>query len=218
MYAGLASHDEKHPMNGRHGNAGHHASHFRARLGLVKGLRVDVPWLRPRCARLTPLTRPPASAVLGNCVMARQVHGRSHIGLDSMDTKGRLRFMNTTSITPSIGVTIGRLTRLYYAYITTAPAALDAPSTMTLCVATLADLAGLAFDEIAFDSCRARTKARLILVDTTERSCQRRRCREHGHLFAEADPVLVGLSKLQDWLWLRLGAPLTEENAQLAHA
>jgi len=35
------------------------------------------------------------------------------------------------------------------------------------------------------------------------------------HLFAEADPVLVGLNKLQDWLWLRLGAPLTEENAQL---
>lgn len=89
---------------------------------------------------------------------------------------------------------------------------------MTLCAATLADLAGLAFDEIAFDTCRARTKARLILVDTTERSCQRRRCREHGHLFAEADPALVGLNKLQDWLWLRLGAPLTEENAQLAHA
>ena len=126
--------------------------------------------------------------------------------------------MDTTSITPSIGVTIGRLTRLYYAYITAAPAALDAPSTMTLCAATLADLAGLAFDEIAFDTCRARTKARLILVDTTERSCQRRRCRENGHFFAEADPVLVGLNKLQDWLWLRLGAPLTEENAQLAHA
>ena len=40
--------------------------------------------------------------------------------------------MSTTSITPSIGVTIGRETRLYHAYITTAPAALDAPSTLTL--------------------------------------------------------------------------------------
>jgi hypothetical protein len=126
--------------------------------------------------------------------------------------------MTTTSITPSIGVTIGRHTRLYHAYITTAPAALDAPSTMTLDTAPLADVSGLALDEIVFDSCRARTKARLILVDATERSWQKRRCREHGHLFASADPLLVGLNTLQNWLWQRLGAPLTEEHAQLAHA
>lgn len=126
--------------------------------------------------------------------------------------------MNTTSITPSIEVTIGRQTRLYYLYITTAPAALDAPATMTLCTATLADLAGLALDEIAFDTCRARTPTRLILVDTTERSYQRRRSREHKHLFTAADPVLVGLARLQDSLWQRLGAPLTEEQTQLAHA
>lgn len=31
-------------------------------------------------------------------------------------------------------VTIGRQTRLYHAFITTAPAVLDAPSTVTLCV------------------------------------------------------------------------------------
>src|SRR5262245_44305172 len=37
--------------------------------------------------------------------------------------EGRAELMNITSITPSIGVTIGRHTRLYYAYITTAPAA-----------------------------------------------------------------------------------------------
>jgi hypothetical protein len=125
--------------------------------------------------------------------------------------------MNITSITPSIGVTIGRQTRLYYAYITTAPAALDAPATMTLCIATLADLMGLALDEVAFDTCRARTSARLILVDATERSCQLRRTREHKHLFAAADPVLVGLTTLQNLLWQRLGAPLAED-AQLAHA
>jgi hypothetical protein len=125
--------------------------------------------------------------------------------------------MNTTSITPSIGVTIGRQTRLYYLYITTAPAALDAPATMTLSVGTLADLVDLAFDETAFNACRARTRARLILVDTTQRSCQRRRCRENGHLIAEADPVLVGLTRLQDSLWQRLGVPSIDE-AQLAHA
>ena len=108
--------------------------------------------------------------------------------------------MITTSITPTIGVTVGRETRLYYLYITTAPAALDAPATMTLSTATLADLAELAFDEVAFDTCRARTPARLILVDTTQRSCQQRRTREHKHLFAAADPVLVGLDTLQDTL------------------
>ena len=44
--------------------------------------------------------------------------------------------MSDTSITPSIQVTIGRQTRLYHAFITTAPAALDAPSTLTLCAWT----------------------------------------------------------------------------------
>jgi hypothetical protein len=126
--------------------------------------------------------------------------------------------MNTTSITPSIGVTIGRHTRLYCAYITTAPAALDAPSTMTLYTAPLADVSGLAPDEIVFDSCRARTEARLILVDAAERAWQKRRYRERGHLFASADPVLVGLTTLQNWLWQRLGAPLSEEHAQPARA
>src|SRR4030095_15236446 len=126
--------------------------------------------------------------------------------------------MNSTSITPNIGVTIGRHTRLYYAYITTAPAGLDAPSTMTLYTAPLADVSGLALDEIVFHTCRARTKARLILVDATERSWQKRRCREHGHLFAATDPVLVGLNTLQNWLWQRLGTPLEEEQVQRAHA
>jgi hypothetical protein len=126
--------------------------------------------------------------------------------------------MNITSITPSIGVTIGRHTRLYYAYITTAPAAVDAPSTLTLYTAPLADVSGLACDELVFDTCRARTRARLILVDSTERSWQKRRCREHKHLFTPADPVLVGLSTLQNWLWQRLAAPVDEPHTQLAHA
>jgi hypothetical protein len=127
--------------------------------------------------------------------------------------------MCTTSITPSIGVTIGRQTRLYYAYITTAPAALDAPSTMTLYAATLADVSGLATDEIAFDAYRAKTRTRLVLVDATELAWQRRRCREKKHLFAAADPVLVGLNTLQHWLWQRLGSPVTnEENAHVSQA
>ena len=126
--------------------------------------------------------------------------------------------MTTTSITPSIGVTIGRDTRLYYAYVTSAPTALDAPSTMTLYTASLADVAGLAGDELRFDSRRARTTARLILVDATELTWQRRRYREEQHLFLAADPVLVGLTTLQHWLWQRLGQPVTESTNRAAIA
>lgn len=127
--------------------------------------------------------------------------------------------MPTTSITPSIGVTIGRQTRLYYAFITTAPATLDAPSTVTLHASTLAGVSGLACDDVAFDACRAKTSARLVLVDATELAWQRRRVREHQHLFVSADPVLLGLNTLQQWLWCRLGAAaINEANAQTAHA
>jgi hypothetical protein len=127
--------------------------------------------------------------------------------------------MPTMSITPSIGVTIGRQTRLYYAFITTAPATLDAPSTVTLHASALADLSGLACDDVVFDVCRAKTRARLLLVDATELAWQRRRVREHQHLFVAADPVLVGLNTLQQWLWCRLGAAAkTGTHAQTAHA
>ena len=54
--------------------------------------------------------------------------------------------------TPSIEVTIGRQTRLYHAFITTAPATLDAPSTVTLYVGPLKDVAGLASEELTVDT------------------------------------------------------------------
>ena len=31
-----------------------------------------------------------------------------------------------------------------------------------------------------------------------------------NHLFASADPVLVGANALQHWLWIRIGSPATE--------
>lgn len=117
--------------------------------------------------------------------------------------------MQASPRTPNIAVTIGRQTRLYYAFITTAPAALDAPSTVTLYASTLADVSGLAADDLGFHRYRARTDARLVLVDATELSWQRRRYREHTHLFAPADPVLVGFTTLQRWLWQRLGTTVT---------
>ena len=115
------------------------------------------------------------------------------------------------SITPSIEVTIGRQTRLYHAFITTAPAALDAPSTLTLYAGSLSDVVGFAVDPSSMEAARARTPSRLILIDTTELAWQRARCRTSAHRLAPADPVLMGLNTLQQWLWQRLQVPATTE-------
>ena len=115
--------------------------------------------------------------------------------------------MSDTSITPSIEVTIGRQTRLYHAFITTAPAALDAPSTLTLYAGPLKDVAGLAADDLALDAERAGTPSRLVLIDTTELGWQRASCRAKAHRLMPADPVLVGFTTLQQWLWQRLQLP-----------
>ena len=112
--------------------------------------------------------------------------------------------MPATAVTPSIGVTIGQQMRLYHAFVTTAPAGLDAPSTMTLYLSTLADVCGLAADPIAWETAHATRPARLVLVDATELVWQRASYREGRHIFAPADPVLVGLNSLQHWLWQRL--------------
>jgi hypothetical protein len=119
--------------------------------------------------------------------------------------------MRHQSITPSIAVTIGRHTRLYFAFVTTAPAELDSPATMTLHAATFSDVAGFAADPITYDEIRGRTPARLVLVDAMELAWQRARYRGNQHLFAAADPALVGLNTLQHWLWQRLQAPTASE-------
>ena len=119
--------------------------------------------------------------------------------------------MRQLSITPNITVTIGRHTRIYYAFVTSASADLDAPATMTLYAATFADVVGLAADPITHLSDRARTPARLVLVDAIELAWQRARYRGNNHLFVRADPVLIGLNTLQHWLWQRLQAPIASE-------
>ena len=123
-----------------------------------------------------------------------------------------------TAITPSIGVTIGQQMRLYHAFVTTAPVVLDAPSTMTLYVASLADVCGLAADPISVNTSQANSRARLVLVDSTELAWQRARYREKRHIFAAADPVLVGLNSLQHWLWQRLHAAITDTCADRTEA
>ena len=100
----------------------------------------------------------------------------------------------TDRSTPSIEVTIGRQTRLYHAFITTAPAVFDAPSTVTLYAGPLQDIAGLAADDLALDTEKAGTPSRLVTIDTTELGWQLARCRAKSHRSSPADPVLVGFT------------------------
>jgi hypothetical protein len=106
----------------------------------------------------------------------------------------------------SIVVTIGRQSRLYHAFVTSAPCQLDAPSTVTLYAAALSVVAVFAANEVVLDAHRAGSCARLILVDAAELPWQRARCREGRHLLAPADAGLVGSTTLQHWLWRRLQA------------
>ena len=121
--------------------------------------------------------------------------------------------MSDRSLTPSITVTIGRHTRLYFAFVTTAPAELDSPATVTLYAATFSDVAGFAADPITHDGLRGRMPARLVLVDAMDLAWQRARYRGNQHLLLPADPVLVGLNTLQHWLWQRLQAPIPSQVA-----
>jgi hypothetical protein len=111
------------------------------------------------------------------------------------------------SLTPSITVTIGHHTRLYVAFVTTAPTELDAPATVTLHAATFADVAALAAEPIRRDALRGWMPARLVLIDAMELAWQRARYRRNQHLLLPADPVRVGLNRLRHWLWQRISAP-----------
>ena len=119
--------------------------------------------------------------------------------------------MPEISPTPTIAVTIGRETRLYHAFVTTAPATLDGPRTMTLYEGPFADVSGWAANELSYDAARARTPTRLVLIEASERVWHRASYRGEGHLLAEADSILVGLNTLQHWLWQRLQSPIVGE-------
>ena len=121
--------------------------------------------------------------------------------------------MNERSLTPNITVTIGHHTRIYFAFVTTAPAELDSPSTVTLHAAPFADVAGFAAEPLIVDGTRGRAPARLVLVDAMELAWQRAKYRGSQHQLLSADPGLVGLNTLQHWLWQRLQAPVTNQVA-----
>ena len=112
--------------------------------------------------------------------------------------------MRQLSMTPSVTVTIGRHTRQYFAFVTTAPAELDTPATLTLHTGSFADLVGFAADPFVHDITERSSPARLVLVDALELAWQRSTCRGHNHRLLRADPSLVALNTLQHWLWQRL--------------
>lgn len=117
------------------------------------------------------------------------------------------------SITPSITVTIGQHTRLYFAFVTTAPADLDSPATVTLHASTFSDVVGFAAEPVSHATDRGRMPARLVLVDAMELAWQRAKYRGHQHVLLPADPILVGFNTLQHWLWQRLQAPIASSVA-----
>jgi hypothetical protein len=119
--------------------------------------------------------------------------------------------MSHLYLTPTITVTIAGQIRIYHAFVTTATPAVDAPSTLTLYTSTLADVAGFAADPLVFEATRGRIPARLVLIETRELAWQREKFRADHAICAPADPVLVSVKTLQQWLWARLQAPLPTE-------
>src|SRR5215831_11106147 len=71
--------------------------------------------------------------------------------------------MSERSLTPSLTVTIGHHTRLYFAFITTAPTDLDTPATITLHAGDLSEVSGFAAEPLTLDPTRANGAARLVL-------------------------------------------------------
>jgi hypothetical protein len=114
--------------------------------------------------------------------------------------------MNPNARTPSILVTLGRCSRLFNLYLTTAPSALDAPSTITLHTAPLVHIAVLADVSLPLDAADGQVASRLVLVDSLELDWQRTRLRPGGFRLIGADPFLFGPDSLEKWLWQRLQA------------
>ena len=111
---------------------------------------------------------------------------------------------------PSITIEIGDQLRVYSVHVTTADPTFDGPSTVTLYTSTLTDLSGYAADPIVHDVAIGKSRARLVLIETTELDWHRKKYREEHCVFRPVDPGLFNLKTLQTWLWRRLQAPITE--------
>jgi len=119
--------------------------------------------------------------------------------------------MSERSLTPSLTVTIGHHTRLYFAFITTAPTELDTPATITLLADTLLEVSCYAADPFSLDARGGHRAARLVLVDALERGWQCATYQGNRHLLINADPRLAACNTLQQLLWrLLLTASLNQ--------
>jgi hypothetical protein len=120
--------------------------------------------------------------------------------------------MEHLSTTPSVSVTIGRHTRQYFAFVTTAPDVFDSPATLTLQHGPFREVIAFAAAPVPHESLR-RTTARLVLVDAMELAWQRAKYLGHGHLLLSADARMAGPNTLQQWLWRRLQGAVTSPAA-----
>ena len=92
----------------------------------------------PTPAGLTGLTATSWRPNGGSYVMARACARRVRHGAPSGRKEEAMRDTNS----PAVDVTIGGQTRIYHAYITTAPATLDGPATLTLYASSFAESSG----------------------------------------------------------------------------
>jgi hypothetical protein len=143
--------------------------------------------------------------------MAREVRSDEQLELNAhRGTKGGLAMFDRTP--SAVDVTIGGETRIYEAFVTTAPATLDRPTTVTLSESSFADVAGWTADPIPFDSTLGGMPARLVLIRRgADLELQKAYYREGRYLLAPTDPVLVDRNTLQHWLWNRLAMPSEQE-------
>jgi hypothetical protein len=142
--------------------------------------------------------------------MARGIRSDQQLDLDALrGAKGGIAMFDRTP--SAVDVTIGGETRIYEAFVTTAPARLDRPSTVTLEESSFAGVAHLTAEPIPFDTTLGGRPARLVLIAKADRDLQKASYREGHYLLAPADPVLVGRNTLQEWLWDRLAMPSDQE-------
>ncbi len=117
--------------------------------------------------------------------------------------------MRDIRYTPRIVIAIGDDLGTFSAFITGAPARLDAPSTITLYESTHGDFTRFAISTDDIAPTRSGRLVRLVLVAAAEEKWQHARYAEEGHRLVPPDDVMVSARTLQLWLWQRLKAPFT---------
>src|SRR5262245_19031976 len=101
-------------------------------------------------------------------------------------------------------VKIGRQSRLYFGFITTAPAALDAPGTITLHAHTFQGMSGFLAPGIDATDVARDAPGRIVLVDANEYAWQEAHYRSHNHQLFVTDQMFAGPNVFEFWVWQKL--------------